>query len=201
MFFQPPSCSSCFGNGDGTFTPSFTTFDFGKFIFPNLAADVDGDGHADLIELDGLRSSYNVILATAAGPTFQIQLVGDPVVGTTGKGLLTLAVTSASSTSVGIVASDGAITVPSTVTIPAGKATQSFSFTIGPGFNRNHVFSLTAQLGSEKQVAYGTQLGSGTAGFATRFYIGPYTLPDLNLAAGQNSTLQVIATRTAMKRN
>src|SRR5204863_758351 len=70
------------GNGDGTFTPSFTTFDFQKYYFPNLAMDVDSDGRADLVELDGYRSSFHV-LKSIPGPAFQLSLVADPTVGTT----------------------------------------------------------------------------------------------------------------------
>ena len=58
------------GNGDGTFTPTFTSFDFQKFYFPNLGVDVNGDGRADLVELDGFRSSFHV-LPSIPGPSFQ----------------------------------------------------------------------------------------------------------------------------------
>jgi hypothetical protein len=180
------------GDGDGTFIPSFTSFDFQKNSFPNLAADVNGDGLADLIELDGYRSSFHVIPAVP-GPALTIQLVIDPVTTATGEALVTLAVPSVSSTLINLSTSDPEIHVPASVTVPAGKSSQGFSFTIGSGFNRNHVFALTAQLGTQAAVAYGTQVGAANVGFSTRLYNGPYTLPDLTLAAGQSSQLQVIA--------
>ncbi|MCU1307404.1 MAG: hypothetical protein JWN45_2099, partial [Acidobacteriaceae bacterium] len=181
------------GNGDGTFTPTFSSFDFQKYYFPNLGADVNADGRADLVELDGYRASFHV-LPSIPGPAFQFSLVADPVVGTTGKGLLTLAVPASSSTTMSLTASDPAIHVPTTVTIPAGNVTQVFSFSIGSAFNKRHVFSLTAQLGSEIETAYGTQSATRTGGFTLSFYVGPYTLPNINLAAGQDSTaIQILA--------
>src|SRR5439155_4146690 len=128
------------------------------------------------------------------GPTFQLSLLADPVVGTTGKGVLTLATAHTGSTIISLVTSDPAIHAPATVTIPAGGISQVFSFTIGSTFNKRHVFSLTGQLGTETETAYGTQLSAGTGGFILSFYVGPYTLPNINLAAGQDSTaIQLLA--------
>lgn len=168
------------GNGDGTFTPSYSLFDFQKYYFPDLGADVTGDGRADLIELDGFRSSFHVLPAIP-GPAFQLNLVADPVVGRVGKAIVTLAVPSSGSTAINVTASDPAIQVPATVTIPAGTISQVFSFNIGSAFNARHVFSLTAQLGTEAEIAYGTQLAPRAAGFTLSFS------PSLDLAAGQVS--------------
>lgn len=172
------------GNGDGTFTPTFTPFNFEKIDFPNLALDVNGDGRADLIELDGYRSSLHV-LPSSNSRGFQFVLVGDPLLGSNGEGLITLAMPLSASTTFNIAASDPAITVPGTVTIPAGQLAQSFGFTIGPGFNPKHVFSLTATLGSASQTAYGTQIAVGSGGLILNS-ANPYSLP-INLIAGQNS--------------
>ncbi len=170
------------GNGDGTFTPTFTTYDFQKYDSPYLAMDVFGLGHDDLVELDGLTSSFHVI-PVGAGPTFQLALGGDPVDGSTGSGIVALAVASSSPTAISLSASDPAISVPATVTVPAGQASQVFSFSIEPGFNVNHVFALTAQLGTQTAVAYGTQVASGVKGFT----ISLNSSTAINLAAGQNS--------------
>lgn len=145
------------GNGDGTFTPSFTTFDFWtRFGVPGFALDVDGDGRADLVEADYYTSSYNVIKA-AAGTTVQLRLNTDPVIGSAGGVTITLPFASSASTTVTLAASDPAITIASSVTIPAGSVSQSVPFTIGSAFNPAHVFSITATLGGQTQVVYGTQ--------------------------------------------
>lgn len=144
------------GNGDGTFTPTYTTFDLSGVSLPQLASDVTGDGRADLIELDGFTSSYHVVPATT-GPALQIHLVSDPVVGSNGNVQINLAVASSSSTTINLSASDPAITIPSSVTIPAGSVSLDVPFQIDSTFNPNHVFSIQAQLGTETDTAYGTQ--------------------------------------------
>ena len=174
------------GNGDGTFTPTYNLFDFKKPEATMFPADVNGDGLADLVELDGYRASFNV-LTNIVGPQFQFALVADPVTGATGEGLLTIPLPSSGGTTIQLSASDPAISVPATVTIPAGQTGQTFSFTIGSAFNANHVFAITAQLGSESAVAYGTQEVAGAAGFTTTLN-GLYFNTSLNLAAGQSSS-------------
>jgi hypothetical protein len=143
------------GNGDGTFTPDYTVFNLGKIFDPDVAADVNGDGRADLIEVDPFPSSFNVIPATT-GSAIQAQLVSDPVLG--GKGLLriNLGLVPSSATTIALSASDSNIAVASSVTIPAGSVVQEVPFTIGLAFNPLHVFALRAQLGTDTAVAYGT---------------------------------------------
>jgi hypothetical protein len=170
------------GNGDGTFTPTDTLYDFEKYSIPNLAMDVDGDGRDDMVELDGFNSSFHVI-PMITGPSLQLSLGSDPVVGTTGSALVTLAVAASSPTTIALSASDPAISVPATVTVPTGQASQIFTFDVGPSFNPNHVFSLTAQMGSQAATAYGTQVGVGSRGFT----ISLGTVSVINLAAGQTA--------------
>jgi hypothetical protein len=87
----------------------------------------------------------------------QIHLVSDPVIGSNGKVQIDLAVASSSSTIIGLAGSDPVITVPASISIPAGSVTQVVPFQIGSTFNPNHVFSIQAQLGTETETAYGTQ--------------------------------------------
>jgi hypothetical protein len=170
------------GNGDGTFTPTYNSFIFPSNI-PTLAMDANGDGKADLVELNGLSSSYDVIPMTA-GPSFQFALAGDPVAGPIGGGVVTLGIPSSASTTITLSSSDPAISVPTSITIPTGQISQEFNFTIGAGFNTTHVFSITAQSGSNSQITYGTVSTSGTAGFIGEAG-GPTSWPNVNMAAGQ----------------
>jgi len=177
------------GNGDGTFTPTYTAFGAQMANFPNLAMDVNGNGQDDMVELDGLTSSFHVI-PVGAGPSFQLELGGDPVAGSTGSAILTLAVPSSSPTAVALSASDPTITVPATVTVPAGQVSQTFTFSVGPTFNANHVFALTARLATQTAIAYGTQVGSGAKGFTVLPLFDPLlgvSVSTINLAAGQSS--------------
>src|SRR5579859_7256753 len=151
------------GNGDGTFTPDFSIFNLSKIFPPDTAADINGDGKADLIEVDPWPSSYNVI--PAAGPTtIQAGLVSDPVIGANGFLRLNLGVAGSFNSTVTITASDPNITIAPSVVVPAGTITQDVPFTIGAAFKSSHVFSLRAQLGTGSAIAYGTQAkpGSGT---------------------------------------
>jgi len=148
------------GNGDGTFTPSFTTFRFGSRAFPQNSFDVDRDGRADLIELDTYSTSFNV-LKSIPGPIFQLSLNTDPVIGGNGGVTIFLPLVPTSSTTVTLTASDPAISIPSSVTIPAGALSDSVPFTISNTFNRSHVFSITAMSGGQTQVVYGTVAAPG----------------------------------------
>ena len=143
------------GQGDGTFVPDYTVFDLAKLFPPNQAADVNGDGRADLVEVDPFPSSFNVILATT-GSSIQAQLVTNPIVGTHGVLRLTLNPARLAGSTVTLNASDPKISVAGTVGIPAGTSVLDVPFTIGSGFNVSHVFSLKAQLGSDIAVAYGS---------------------------------------------
>jgi hypothetical protein len=172
------------GNGDGTFTPTYDVFDFRKPIVTTYAADLAGTGHAELFELNGYRSTYNVIPSIVA-PAFQFSIVEDPVPGPQGSGIVLLDVASTTSATISLTASDPAITVPATVTIPAGSVSQTFSFSIGAGFNTNHVFSITAQMASTSVSAYGTAVASGAAGFQAQAG-GGLSWPNVNLGAGQS---------------
>jgi FG-GAP-like repeat/Cep192 domain 4 len=187
------------GNGDGTFTPTYTVFDITTPRAPQLAADVTGNGRADLIELDGATSSYHAIPAVP-GPAMQIRMVSDPVIGSDGSLQINLAVASSSSTTINLSTSDPAITIPTSVTIPAGSVSQDVPFQIGSTFNGNHVFSIQAQLGTETETAYGTQ-ATHVEGFTMYLAFTSYTVaggqttPDylLNVGSvgGYSTTVQV----------
>jgi hypothetical protein len=185
------------GNGDGTFTPTYDVFDFRKALLTLYPVDLLGTGLPQFLELNGYRSTYDVLPAITA-PAFQLGLVGDPVPGSTGSGIIVLDVPSSSSSSISLTASDPAIKVPATVTIPAGQVSQAFSFTIGSTFNLNHVFSITGQMGTTSQIAYGTAVPSTAAGFQAVAGGGlASSFPNINLAAGQTvSNLGIGATST-----
>lgn len=142
------------GNGDGSFTPTYDLFRFEKPSAPQFGLDINGDGLADLVELDSWTSSFNYMLGAPA-PPFQIGLLAEPVVGT-GQLQITLDVPSASETTLTLSASDPDILLPSSVTIPANTVGQIVDFTFASGFNNHHVFSITAQSGTYSATAYGS---------------------------------------------
>ncbi len=136
-----------YGNGDSTLTPSYVSYPLGKFWLPQFAADVNGDGRADLIELDNYTTSFNVVKSVSPGPALQLELLTTPVTGNTGYGRVILNTPSSSTTTVSLTASSPGVSVPNVV-IPAGSVSQDFQFSIGNGFNPQAVFSIQAQVGS-----------------------------------------------------
>jgi hypothetical protein len=159
--FSPPRRYVQFllGNGDGTFTPTYDTFYFNSSL-PCTAFDLNNDGKADMVELDGYMASFHVIPAQT-GPALQLQMVSDPVLGTQGSVQISLATPAAGGTSVTLTTSDPAITIPASVSISPGSLTQDVSFQIGSSFSASHVFWIQASFNGSTTVAYGTQAMPG----------------------------------------
>jgi hypothetical protein len=141
-----------YGDGNGTLTPSYVSYPLGKFWVPQFAADVNGDGLADLVELDNYTTSFNVVKSVSPGPTLRLELLTTPVTGTIGYGRVILNTPSSSPTTVSLTAGVIGVSVPSVV-IPAGSVSQDFQFSIGSGFNSQQVFSIQAQVGSATATA------------------------------------------------
>jgi hypothetical protein len=179
------------GNGDGTFSVPSLSQALGGLFVPQGAADLNGDGRTDLIEMDAYTSSFTSLTATN-GASFSVGLVSDPVKGTTGKLRIILTYASSSGTTLQLSASDPNIVIPASVTIPAGTISQDVAFQIGSGFNSSHVFSLTATRGAESHTAYGTQATSSQrAGFVALLQLtsppvilAGQSTPDYGLLAG-----------------
>ena len=152
------------GNGDGTFTPTYAITDFHKLHTPTTAADVNGDGRADLIELDGFPSSYNVIPG-APGSAIQLRLSNNPTIGSGGVLIAYLNVVSATASTFSLTSSDPHVVIPSTATVPAGSLSVNVPFTISSGYNSAKIFSLTSQFGSQTATVYSYQASQAAAGF------------------------------------
>lgn len=164
------------GNGDGSFTPSFAIAPFHKNGIPVTAADVTGDGRADLIEVDGLVSSFHVI-PSIPGPALQLSLPAQPIIGTNGTLVVTQTLVSDTPSNIALSASDPSITIQPTTTIPAGSLSVTVPFTIGAGFHSAKAFSLTAQLGIQTAVIYTHQTTAAFSGFHAFATFSSSTVP------------------------
>jgi subtilisin family serine protease len=151
------------GNGDGTFTPTYEIIPFDKFGMVTNAADVNGDGRADLLELDGWPASYHVIPGIP-GPTVQLAFTSQPVVGTKGSFNVNLSLVPSSSTTVQLSASDPNIQIPPSITLPSGTLNVTVPFTIASSFDSSHVFSISAQLSGQTATIYSYQSSASLAG-------------------------------------
>ena len=164
------------GNGDGTFTPTFAITPFHKNGVPVSAADVTGDGRANLIEVDGLVSSFHVI-PSVPGPALQLSLPVQPIIETTGTLVITQTLVSDTPSDIALAASDPGVTIPPTATIPAGSLSVTVPFTIGAGFNSLKALALTAQLGTQTAVIYTNQTTAAFSGFHAFANFSKQTVP------------------------
>jgi subtilisin family serine protease len=164
------------GNGDGSFTPTFAVTPFHKDGIPVTAADVTEDGKADLIEVDGLVSSFHVI-PSVPGPALQLSLPVQPIIGTKGSLVVTQTLISETPSNIALSASDPSITIQSAATIPAGSLSVTVPFAIGAGFNSSKAFSFTAQLGTQTAVIYTHQTTAAFSGFHAFAFFGTRTVP------------------------
>ena len=136
------------GNGDGTFTPTYEPY-YLNASFPANAFDLTGDGRADMVENDVFTSSFQVI-PSGIGTPLSLQMAGDPVIREQGFRSGVVGTCFFQATQVALTTSDPAITIPATVSIPAGSLTQRVSFTIGSSFNSSHVFWIKGTLAGSR---------------------------------------------------
>ena len=187
----PTALTILAGNGDGTFTQSNVYFNLGDLLAPQLAGNIEGDPRSDFVEMDSYSSSFDVISAQS-GPHIRAGAGVVPGDRRDGSLQVTLTFPSASSTGVQLSSSEPNISIPSTVTLPAGTVSQNVPFQIGTAFNPNHVFALTGQLGSETHTAYGTQTTSAAGtGFVVEM-LNPPINPPAVVASGSTTAYQVV---------
>ncbi|MGA7853207.1 MAG: FG-GAP-like repeat-containing protein [Candidatus Acidiferrales bacterium] len=142
------------GNGDGTFTPTFDVFGIGIQEIPDLTApNLLGDGRSAFLQTPNYTASYQVLPATNA-PAFQIQPLETPVFRSSDSQVIALDLPSASNTVVSLSASDPAVQIPPSATIPAGQLSVEVPFTLASGITQNRWFSITANAAGESQIAY-----------------------------------------------
>jgi len=171
------------GNGDGTFTPTYQAFSFDDPAFPSTTADINGDGRADLIEVDGWPASYHIIPA-ANGPTVQLQLAAQPIVGTSGTLIVNLSLPAPAGTLVQLSASDSNISIPASLPVPTGALSASVPFTLVANFDPSRVFALNATLDGETATIYSYQTTAAMAGFVMSSATQIRTVPPAGTSGG-----------------
>jgi hypothetical protein len=140
------------GAGDGTFAASGIPFQLPAYDQPVIGGDYLGVGTTDLLDLVGATSSINTI---SASPSADLAIIPDALLtGSQGSATVTLALPATSSQTVALTASDSAVMLPANVSFPAGGQQQSFSFTVGAGFDFSHLLAISATLGGHSATAY-----------------------------------------------
>ena len=184
------------GNGDGTFTPTYAAFNLDKYGFPSTTADVNGDGRADLIEVDSWASSYHVIPAVP-GPTVQLQLVAQPIIGSKGTLVVNLSLPANGGVSVQLSASDPNISIPASVTVPSGSLSVNVPFTIASSFNSSRVFALSATLSGQTATIYSYQTTTALAGIRLSSYFQSEVVPPAGITRDYNVVVYSMAGYTS----
>jgi hypothetical protein len=186
------------GNGDGSFTPTYDAYPMGKNLLPYnmLAVDLRGTGATDLIEVDSVVNSYNIVRAGRAS-ALQLSLGGNPTDGTLPIGTISVNVPPASAAEVTLTSSDPGVILPASIKVPAGSLTQTFNFTYGPGFNPQRVYSVTATLGADTSTAYGVFTYLAHEAVRASYTLQPGVLSFPSVASGASgSPLSVTLTST-----
>lgn len=140
------------GNGDGTFTPTYDIFPF-YGGYPLYARDLDGDGIADMLELDGGTSSLRFYKGGYA-PALQMELEQPVVIGNSGCGWVFPDVASSSSQIVTLSSSIAGVLLPTSVTLSPGALSAKFCYSLASNFNWRQVFDINAQLSGDTATAY-----------------------------------------------
>jgi hypothetical protein len=154
--FRPPgllTAAFLAGNGDGTFVPTYDYFPFSVYYFPIWQHDLNGDGFSDMVQMDSATGAITVYRGAPA-PAFQMALESNEVSGS-GCGYVWPNLVSSSDRSIGFISSPAGITLPSTLTLPAGATAAKFCFTIDPGYDSHQAFAITATLDGYSQTVYG----------------------------------------------
>ena len=179
------------GEGDGTFTPSYDIFPFYVHGFPLYAHDLDGDGIADMVEVDGANSQLHVIKGGRA-PALQIALEEAVVTGNSGCGWVFPNVASSSTQTVTLSSSVAGVLLPGSVNIPAGALSAKFCYSLDSTFDWHQVFDINAHLNGDTATAYASD--SYVFGFSETLSPSSSQLPPLY--AGQ-STAPLTVTLTS----
>jgi hypothetical protein len=173
------------GNGDGTFTPTYDEFLFSQYGYPQYAHDLDGDGIADIVEVDQGTSSLHVIKGGRA-PGLQIAMKDPVAVNSGGCGWVFPNLASTSAQTVSLSSLVAGVTLPTSVTVPAGATSVEFCYTLAPNFDWRQVFDINAQLNGDTATALASD--SYVLGFTESVF--PTTLPPVY--AGQASAPMTI---------
>ena len=168
------------GNGDGTFTPTYDEFLFSQYGYPQYAHDLDGDGIADMIEVDRGTSSLHVIKGGRA-PALQIAMKDPAAINNGGCGWVFPNVASSSAQAVALSSSVAGVILPTYVTVPAEATNAEFCYTLSSNFDWRQVFDINAQLNGDTATAWASD--SYVLGFTES--VAPSSVPPVY--AGQTS--------------
>jgi hypothetical protein len=160
------------GHGDGSFSRAGTT-ELNTPSFPQYAADLDGNGKAEMVELDNYSASFHVI-PTVPGPSFKLSLKSTPLLGNQGTLRISLPRSRVNNVQVALTASTPALTIAPIVEIPAGALEAQVPFQLTENFDPYQIASIQGEIEGEAetvQVVKAIRPGIGFVIFANGFQI------------------------------
>ncbi|HEX6772024.1 MAG TPA: VCBS repeat-containing protein [Acidobacteriaceae bacterium] len=178
------------GTGDGAFHPSAIPYRLPLYDVPVVGGDFSGTGRTDLLDLIGATSSINLVSSRSTA-TVSLSFDALPLPATGGSVTVSLATPAKAGESITLSASDPAVDIPASVTVAAGALQQSVSYTVGPGFDRNHMLAISASRNGYTASVYGSLANANRkAGVqATIGILHPSAQASAGLAAGDSIDL------------
>jgi hypothetical protein len=160
---QPATVQFLAGNGDGTFTPAYNTYDLGiQHILDVVMPNAFGDGRTAWVQSPNYPASFHLMPGIVA-PAFQLSMFETPAIAGADDLEISLNVPSSSATTVTLSASDPGVQLPPSATIPAGSLTVQVPFTLSNSTLGNHWFSITAAGNGTSASAYNYAVATGEA--------------------------------------
>jgi hypothetical protein len=188
------------GNGDGTFTPTYDTYQLGIFLAPDLVAEnIFGDTRAAALYTPNYPASYSIMPSIVA-PTIQANILEMPVLSGQDTLQISLNVPSSSSRSVTLSASDPGIQIPPSTTIPANTLEIGVPFTLAADFPANQWFSITAGSSGTTAIVYSFSAPPGGADPFSITAYGGFVPPGIasSPAPGQESAWTAVLSTNSM---
>lgn len=144
------------GNGDGTFLPNFDEFPFYLWQYPLYAHDLNGDGRAELVQMVGATSSLQVF-KTGPAPALQLALVDEVVTNLASCGWVFANLPASTDRAVQLSTSAAGVRLPASVSLPAGRTSARFCYSLDPARDWHPVIDVRATLDGDTAVAWASQ--------------------------------------------
>jgi hypothetical protein len=185
------------GNGDGTFTPTYNSYNLNVHQFPDtVVPNAMGDGRGAPVETLSFTSSYQVFQPAVAAP-FQIGVVEIPVHTNSDAITLTLNAPSSNATTFALTTSDPNVVIAANATIAAGQTSLQVPFTLNKAIDGTRWFSVSAESNGLTETTYDFP-GLGQSSFVFTTATGSVNVTQGSLTQLFSAQIQSFGDATAL---
>jgi hypothetical protein len=188
----PPQLQILQGVGDGSFQLAGAPYSIPFDGYQLFAGNFRGSGLTDLFHLIQYTPSVTITPATPAAAV-SIAFDSVPLLGNEGTATVTLGLPSSSSQTVTLTSSDPSVGLPSSLSFSTGERQQSFTFTLGAGFDSSHLLKFSASLAGQTATAFVAKAAAtNSTAYGVTANIGGETVLNLNqisIAPGEQVNL------------